>query len=47
MKQTNVNSAGKGDCLRPVDRKKYEDNFNLIQWKSKRSVYEQNGSIKI
>jgi hypothetical protein len=29
------NQAGKGDTYRPVDVKKYNDNFDSIKWKSK------------
>jgi hypothetical protein len=31
----NKNQAGKGDTYRPVDVKKYNDNFDSIKWKSK------------
>jgi hypothetical protein len=31
------NQAGKGDKYRPVDKKKYNDNFDSIKWKSKES----------
>lgn len=30
-----TNQAGKGDRYRPVDRKKYEDNYDKINWKKK------------
>ena len=29
-------SAGKGDTPRPVNRKRYDKNFQAIRWKSKR-----------
>jgi hypothetical protein len=35
MGKTNSNQAGKGDKYRPVDVKKYNDNFDSIKWKPK------------
>jgi len=30
----NNNQAGKGDRYRPVDKKKYDSNYDSIKWKS-------------
>ena len=35
MSKNYSNQAGKGDKYRPVDVKKYNDNFDQIKWKSK------------
>jgi hypothetical protein len=32
----NSNQAGKGDRFRPVDKKKYDDNYESIKWPDKK-----------
>lgn len=34
----NKNQAGKGDKPRPVDKKKYNENFDQIVWNHKKVV---------
>ena len=33
----NNNQAGKGDKYRPVDKKKYDENYEAIVWKKNKS----------
>jgi hypothetical protein len=37
------NQAGKGDKYRPVEKSKYDENFDKIEWKkTKKDVKEKN-----
>jgi hypothetical protein len=43
MSKNYSNQAGKGDTYRPVDKKKYDENFDGIIWKIEK---ENNEKIK-
>jgi hypothetical protein len=42
----NTNQAGKGDKYRPVDKKKYDDNYEAIRWNSNKKNNSKNTDRK-